>query len=140
MSSPFPAYQEHSMSQPTETPQSLRDELVRVQHAPTAFFITWRQGVKLAGMYYFGDGTAEGYDRADCLDDLAPNLERISESLGVLSSGERTFIAALYSFYNAQDGGKLLAEAGVEGLADLCSLDIRRRQIIATLLLNYEGW
>ncbi|MGB5954189.1 hypothetical protein [Pseudomonas sp.] len=41
---------------------------------------------------------------------------------------------------NAHDGGKLLAEAGVEGLADLCSLDIRRRQIIATLLLNYEGW
>lgn len=128
------------MSQSTETPESLRDELVRVQYVPTAFFITWRQGVKLAGVYYFGDGSVESYDRAECFEDLAPNFERIINALGVLSSGERTFIAALYSFYNAHDGGKLLAEVGIQGLADLCTLDIRRRQIIATLLLNYEGW
>ena len=83
------------MFQSTETAESLRDELVRVQHVPSAFFITWRQGVKLAGVYYFGDGTAEGYDHADGLDDLAPNLGRIVNALGVPSSGERTFIAAL---------------------------------------------
>lgn len=128
------------MSNSIDTPQSLHDELVQAQRSPTAFFITWRQGVRLAGMYYFGDGTAEGYDRADCLDDLSPNLERISHSLGVLSSGERIFLAAMVSFYNAQDGGKLLGEVGVQGLADLCRLDMKRRQIIATLLLSYEGW
>ncbi|MFG0410027.1 hypothetical protein [Pseudomonas sp. FYR_11] len=128
------------MSQSTETPQSLRDELIHAQQAPTAFFITWRQGVKLAGVYYFGDGTAEGYDRANCLDDLAPNLERINDVLDVLSSGELTFLTALSSFYNAHDGGIMLTEVRVEGLADLCRLDLKRRQIIATLLLSYEGW
>lgn len=128
------------MSTSIDSPQSLRDELIQAQQSPTAFFITWRQGVRMAGMYYFGDGTAEGYDHADCLDDLSPNLDRINHSLGVLSSGERTFLAAMVSFYNAHDGGKLLAEIGVEGLADLCMLDMKRRQIIATLLLSYEGW
>ncbi|MFJ4443359.1 hypothetical protein ACIPZ8_14860 [Pseudomonas sp. NPDC089422] len=128
------------MSQSIETSQSLYDQLVHLQHAPTAFFITWRQGVKLAGIYYFGDGTAESFDDANCLDDLTPNLVRIRNALDVLSSGERTFLAALTSFYNAHDGGKLLSEVGFEGLADLCELDLKRRQIIATLLLNYQGW
>ena len=128
------------MSQVAETSLSLHHQLVQAQQVPTAFFITWRQGVKLAGVYYFGDGTAEGYDRADCLNDLSPNLDRISRALGALNPGERTFLATMASYYDAHDGGELLSTVGVKGLADLCTLDQKRRQIIATLLLTYEGW
>lgn len=128
------------MSLPADTLHSINRELSHAQQAPAAFFAAWRQGVELAGVRYFGDGTAGGFACADGKWDLCPDTDLIAKALGVLSSGERTFLAAMASFYNAHDGGKLLKRAGFEGLADLCSLDLERRQIIAALLLNYEGW
>ena len=53
---------------------------------------------------------------------------------------ERTFLAALYSFYNTHDSVLLWEKAGIRGFADLSGLDLVRRKLIAELLLNYVGW
>jgi hypothetical protein len=108
--------------------------------APHAFFQAWKRGVQIAGPEWFGNGTPEKLQRAICKWDLCPRLDVISDALGVLSSGQRMFLAAMVSFYNAQDGGELLQRCGFEGLSDLGGLDLERRRVIADLVLNYSGW
>ena len=71
---------------------------------------------------------------------MCPNLEVIDQAIGVMSSGERVFLAAMVSFYNAEIGGALLKRVGVHGLSDIGGLDLERRQVIAALILNYTGW
>lgn len=60
-------------------------------------------------------------DSATHKDQLTPNYEAIRKNIGVLSAGERTFLAALYVFYNADDGQKLL-----EGMNCPTMHDIRK--------------
>jgi hypothetical protein len=108
--------------------------------APYAFFQAWKRGVLIAGTEWFGVGTCDGFQRAIAKWDLCPRLDRISNAFGVLSSGQRMFLAAMVSFYNAHDGGELLQRCGFEGLSDLGGLDLERRRVIADLVLNYSGW
>lgn len=126
------------------TRATLFDELAREQAhfstAPAQFFRAWKTGVSLAGVRFFGAGTQTALDRAASVWDLCPNMALIADSIGVLSGGEKLFIAALTSFYNAEDGGQLLRRIGVHGLADLGGLDFARRTVIAALILNYTGW
>ncbi|WP_342308921.1 hypothetical protein [Burkholderia pyrrocinia] len=129
---------------PSSQPFSVLEQLVQEEshfaQAPNAFFDAWKQGVRLAGPQFFGDGHRDALAQAGNKWDLVPDLPRIDRALGVMSSGERVFIAALVSFYNAHDSQELLRRAGVEGLADLGSLDLQRRRVIASLLLHYTGW
>ncbi|MBU7442654.1 hypothetical protein KRI00_35955 [Paraburkholderia fungorum] len=108
--------------------------------APARFFEAWKQAALLAGPVYFGDGTREAIEKAKDKWALAPNGAVILDAFGVLSSGERTFLAALYSFYNSDDSVPLWEKAGIRGFADLSGLDLVRRKLIAELLLNYVGW
>jgi len=108
--------------------------------APQAFFEAWKRGVHIAGAEWFGDGTREGLQHATTKWDLRPNLLMLNEALGVLSSGQRMFLSAMVSFYNAREGGELLKRCGFEGLSDLGGLDLERRKVIADLTLNYNGW
>lgn len=109
-----------------------------------AFFDAWLRGVEIAGWQYFGDGHqpgAEGskYDLTKW--DLAPRQDDIADAIGWLSSGEAVFLAAMYSFYNADTGGKMLRRLRVNGLADLSAkLDEPRLRVIAALLVSYAGW
>ncbi|EJQ9336303.1 hypothetical protein NYF37_004626 [Salmonella enterica] len=125
-------------------PLSVLDQLSREEchfgQASEAFFSAWKEGVSLAGPQFFGDGSRDVPAHAKDKWDLVPDLTSISNALGVMSSGERVFIAALVSFYNAHDSQELLRRAGVEGLADLGNLDLPRRRVIASLVLNYTGW
>ncbi|MCW5140672.1 hypothetical protein [Burkholderia cenocepacia] len=129
---------------PSSPPFSALEQLVQEEshfaQAPNAFFDAWKQGVRLAGPQFFGDGQRDALAQARNKWDLEPDLPCIGQALGVMSSGERVFIAALVSFYNAHDSQELLRRAGVEGLADLGSLDLQRRRVIASLLLHYTGW
>jgi hypothetical protein len=115
-------------------------ELAHFSAAPAAFFRAWKSGVSLAGVRFFGAGTKIHLDRAVDVWDLCPNLELITDAIGVMSGGEKVFLAALVSFYNAEDGGRLLRRVSVHGLADLGGLDLARRTVIAALILNYTGW
>jgi hypothetical protein len=69
-----------------------------------------------------------------------PNILILNDALGVLSSGQRMFLSAMVSFYNAREGGAMLKRCGFEGLSDLGGLDLERRRVIADLVLNYNGW
>lgn len=124
--------------------QAVFDEIAANQRhfskASQAFFNAWKRGVELAGHDLFGNGTRECLDSAVDKWDLRPNVAIIRRAIGAMSSGEKVFLAAMVSFYNANDGGALLKRVGVHGLADLGGLDLERRRIIATLILNYTGW
>jgi hypothetical protein len=94
----------------------------------------------VAGPVYFADDTKEAVAKAKDKWALAPNGATILDAFGVLSIGERTFLAALYSFSNTHDSVLLWEEAGIRGFADLSDLDLVRSKLIAELLLNYVGW
>ena len=100
----------------------------------------WKRGVEIAGPQWFGDGTREGLNQAKSKWDLRPDMLRANDALGVLSSGERMFLSAMFSFYNAREGGAMLKRCHFQGLSDFDGLDLQRRQVIADLLLNYSGW
>jgi hypothetical protein len=118
----------------------IANELAHFSHAKTNFFDAWKRGVALAGPHLFGTGVAADVDRAVSIWDLCPKLNLIERAIAVMSSGEKVFLAALVSFYNTEDGGKLFKRIGVQGLADFGGLDLSRRSVLASLLLNYTGW
>ncbi|HBP0979071.1 hypothetical protein QRD40_05110 [Comamonas sp. Y6] len=128
----------------SQLPLEVAEEIAREQQhfaaAPDAFFKAWKRGVQIAGPRWFGDGTQEGFEQARDKWALCPDMPRISKALGVLSAGERMFLAAMVSFYNAHRSAPLLRRCGFEGLSDLSGLDLARRQVIASLVLHYNGW
>lgn len=125
-------------------PDDVVDQIMREERhfarAPDAFFQAWKRGVEIAGPEWFGDGTRESLCHATSKWDLRPNLLMLNDALSVLSGGQRMFLSAMVSFYNAREGAAMLKRCGFEGLADLGGLDLERRQVIADLVLNYSGW
>lgn len=123
------------------TRKSIAQELEHFSSAPARFLAAWKRGVRLAGPQFFGMGNPHAdLDQAESIWDLCPKMDLIDRAIGVMSSGEKVFLAALTSFYNAYDGGALLKRVHVQGLADLGGLDLERRAVIAALILNYTGW
>ncbi|MEE5091708.1 hypothetical protein V2H26_17110 [Xanthomonas euvesicatoria] len=125
---------------PPEVIKQIEQERNHFTNAPEAFFHAWKRGAEIAGPHWFGDGTHEGLNRANSKWELRPDLSMLNEMLDVLSSGERMFLSAMASFYNAHQSAALLRRCGFEGLADLGGLDLQRRQVIANLMLHYSGW
>jgi hypothetical protein len=125
---------------PKEVLDRFAQETQHFMRAPDAFLEAWKRGVTIAGPQWFGDGTRDGVQRATRKWDLSPRCYAINDNFGVLSGGERMFLAAMVSIYSGADGGNLLRRCGFEGLCDLGGLDLQRRQVIADLLLNYSGW
>ena len=121
--------------------ESIAQELAHFSSAPARFLEAWKRGVRLAGPQFFGmGGPRADLDHAESKWDLRPKMDLIDRAIGVMSSGEKVFLAALTSFYNAEDGGELLKRVHVQGLADFGGLDLERRAVIAELILNYTGW
>jgi len=120
--------------------QALAREQAHFSGAPDAFFSAWKRGVALAGPHLFGSGPRADLENAATKWDLCPKIPLIERAIGPMSPSERIFLAALVSFYNAEDGGRLLKRIGFHGLADLGGLDLSRRAVIAGLILNYTGW
>ena len=108
--------------------------------ASSRFFDAWKRAVALAGYRYFGDDTKASWDAANDKWALVPDADLIRSALGVLSHGERIFLAALYCFYNDIDGKDMCAAAGLNTVLDLTILDMEHKQIISDLLFNYNGW
>jgi len=125
---------------PADVLNQIEREQQHAKRAPEAFFQAWKRGVEIAGYTWFGDGSRENLVAADSVWDLRPRMSVIDEHLDVISRGERLFLAAMVSFYNAHDSVPLLKRCDFEGLADLVRLDSQRRRVIADLVLNYTGW
>jgi hypothetical protein len=87
-------------------PQEVVDQIMREDQrfaaAPQAFFEAWKRGAEIAGPEWFGDGTRDGLNQAKTKWHLRPDMLRLNDALGVLSSGERMFLSAMVSFYNAR--------------------------------------
>jgi hypothetical protein len=129
-----------NQSFPQDVLDQIAREILHFDNAPAAFLEAWKRGIQIAGVEWFGDGTHEGLRQAKSKWELRPNVLRLNDVLGVLSSGQRMFLSAMVSFYNADEGGALLKRCQFEGLADLGGLDLERRKVIADLLLHYHGW
>ncbi|EMV8748361.1 TPA: hypothetical protein PXD14_000412 [Pseudomonas aeruginosa] len=125
---------------PPEVVEQIAQEQRHFAVAPDAFFKAWKRGVQIAGPQWFGEGTLDGLNKAQDKWDLCPDVPRISKAIGVMSGGERMFLAAMVSFYNERKGGALLTRCGFHGLADFSGLDLQRRKVIAELVLHYSGW
>jgi len=123
-----------------DTLDQIDREQQHFEFAPYEFFQSWKRGVKIAGYRWFGNGTRENLVTATSIWDLRPRMADIDEHLDVMSGGERLFLAAMASFYNAHDSVPLLKRCDFEGLADFGRLDSQRRQVIADLVLHYHGW
>lgn len=125
-------------------PQDVLDQIaleeLHFARAPAAFFAAWQRGARTAGAEWFGDGTRDGLQRATSKWDLKPRVLSLNDALGVLSGGQRLFLAAMVSFYDTLEGGAMLKRVGFEGLADLGNFDLERRRVIADLVLHYDGW
>jgi hypothetical protein len=111
---------------PREVVDQIMREDQRFAAAPQAFFEAWKRGVEIAGPEWFGDGTREGLNQANTKWDLRPDMLRLNDALGVLSSGERMFLSAMVSFYNAamslRAGSTRSARSSREGLATVLSI------------------
>lgn len=129
----------NTINNPAMLEEIARNERHFIQ-APSAFFHAWKRGVQLLKPTLFGMGTQAHIDLAQDKWELCPNLEIIDQTIDVMSSGERVFLAAMVSFYSAEIGGALLNRVGVYGLSDLAGLDLVRRQVITDRILNYTGW
>lgn len=105
-------------------------------YSETAFFDAWMRGIELAGTQFFRfpvSGEIRGKD------DVPPDFDMVECGMEYLSSGERAFLAAMYSFYNAAAAQRLYNAVLVPGeVAAL--LDEPRRRVIADLLVSYTGW
>lgn len=104
------------------------------------FLVAWKRGVALAGESYFlveTPNVAEATHR----DQLRPNYALVEDAIGRVSAGQGAFLAAMYSFFNAEDGQRLLARAGYSNICDLAAkLERAHADVIAELFLNYHGW
>ena len=82
--------------------QAMLEQIAINEHhfsqAPEAFFRAWKSGVQLLSPTLFGLGTKAHVDQAEDKWELCPNLEVIDQAIGVMSSGERVFLAAMVSF------------------------------------------
>jgi hypothetical protein len=114
----------------------LNDYWIRSQR----FLEAWKRGIALIGPRFF-EVKSSSIESATHKNELRPDWHVIEESLGVLSRGEAVFLAAMYSFYNAECGQILLTEAGHPNICDIASkLDREHAEVIAELLLTYAGW
>lgn len=105
---------------------------------PTRFLAAWKRGVKLAGGNYFKLQTH--IDKATDKKQLQPDYDLIRHSLKAISTGQAHFLALMYSFYNSEDGQKMLEVIGRPNIADATHLDDEQIEIIIELMKNYQGW
>ena len=87
--------------------------------APKRFLVAWKKAVELAGAQLFTNH--HDYPAVDSVNDvtdkwqLIPNYEAINEYMGYASTGERLFVAVLYSFYNSDEGANFFRNSVIEG-------------------------
>jgi len=101
------------------------------------FLAAWKEGVKIAGRSWFSNCGVD-LDTITSKWDLVPQYEKINESVGYLSEGERVFLLAMYSFYNSSMRFHDFGPANPGALA--AGLDEKRRRVLADLLISYTGW
>lgn len=91
------------------------------------FLEAWKRSVQLIGIKYFGDGTEQGFQNAQCIWDLRPNIPLINQKIASLDIEERKFLIFFVSMYDEHAAGNLLLE---------CSLSLE--DITVNLIDKYQ--
>lgn len=104
------------------------------------FLEVWKKSVKLVDTEFFNI-------KSDTVDDatdkwqLAPNLKFIQKASEDYSHGTRVLSALMYSFYDSEEGHKLLEHFGTPNFVDaLGALDFEGAENIVTLGSNHSDW
>lgn len=117
-----------------------------IQPSEELFLQAWKEaieeGAKLAGPRFaqlFGPKTL---DTAQSKWDLRPLLTKVKGAMGVYSTGEKMYLAAMYSFFNWDDGQELLAKYCDPGnIAQILTrLEHPQRVAILKLAMTWPGW
>jgi len=116
-----------------------QETMERSKKAPSQFLEAWKQGVSLIGGKFFNQKNP--LNTIKDKNELRPNHEYIHENIWVMSSGRKTLLALMCSFYNSSWGGDLMAEVGINGMSDISAkLDYESLDVVSELLTNYHGW
>ena len=121
--------------------EELSDKIEHNKPRPDKFLAAWIDGVQLAGKHFF-KVRSDTVESATDKDDLRPDLEAITSSLGVISPGERVFVLSMYQFFSDSTVRNLCVEYEFEfpTLADIANLDVSHRTVISRLIESYYGW
>jgi len=121
------------MNQSTQQTASLEDNNL-------AFLSAWKTGVLISGPSLFGC-QANAPDSAVTWRQLTPKLDVMRKAIPNKSQTDAAFIGILASFYNAEEGQKMLNKAGCSAFGHALSvLDKKRIDVIAALMINFGGW
>lgn len=117
----------------------------RYEAAPGLFLDAWKKGVHLAGERLFTNHrnfpAPSNIDAATDMWQLIPNKEAVNDYLGVASTCEALFVAVLYSFYNGQEGEKMIQELGFHGIGNIANrLEYGQLGIVTDLMKYHTGW
>lgn len=108
--------------------------------AKDKFLSAWKKGIRKVGAEFFTI-KSDNIDSATDKWDLIPNFEFIKESLGGYSHGIQVLLGLMYSFYDSEEGQKLLEQCNTPNLVDAqVVLDLEGQEIIAELWSNHTGW
>jgi len=112
----------------------LLDELDR------QFLNAWKMGAELIGPHYF-KGPAPTPHQARHWRHLTPDLDAMRRKLINRSQADAVFAAAMASFYNAQEGHKLMKRAGCETFGSaVTSITTAQRGLLAQMVGSYQKW
>jgi len=104
------------------------------------FMEAWIAAVKMIGFSFF-HGPVNSPEEASHWRRLSPDLTLLRKSVANRCQQDAVFAAAVISFYNAEEGQKLLNKTGCHAFGSLASLlNEKQRLIVATLFNNYTGW
>jgi len=119
----------------------LANQVAKSKAKPLHFLEAWKDAIALIGESYFTI-TAPSVQTATDKYQLVPDFAAITESLGVVSGGERRFLIALYQFYNDYDIVEYCKQHEIERptMSDLALLDDDHLAILTRLLHSYTGW
>ncbi len=113
--------------------------LQQTEEKRARFLAAWKRGVDFLGPQLFGPGTVES---ARNKEELCPLKDAVEAVFDRESEGEEQFLAAMVSFFDPAWGEELSAR--IECHKSLCGLtydlDHQCTEIVAELLLNYQGW
>ena len=122
------------------TSQPVSQETLALDADEQSFLAAWKDAVELAGHTRFGHQAGSPAE-ATHWHQLTPKLDEMRKVLPNRCQAEAVFVAALASYYNAEEGQRLLTKAGCTSYGSLAQiLDKHRRTLLAVLMINYQGW